>query len=87
MKKIAVTVFAVIGLLFTMLMLGVWSNRDWWDTKYTFDEVKIDMLDGTCVTGKVDKWLDFVNSDVIQVVVNGDTYLTHYSNVVLIDRK
>ena len=87
MKKIVVTVFAVIGLLSTMLMLGAWSNRDWWDTKYTFDEVKIDMLDGTCVAGKVDKWLDFENSDVVQVVVNGDTYLTHYSNVVLIDRK
>jgi hypothetical protein len=43
MKKIVVTVFAVIGLLSTMLMLGAWSNRDWWDTKYTFDEVKIDM--------------------------------------------
>lgn len=87
MKKIVVTVFAVIGLLATMLMFGAWSNQSFWDTTYAFDEVKIDMLDGTCVTGKVDKWLDFENSDVVQVVVNGDTYLTHYSNVVLIDRK
>ena len=43
------------------------------------------VLDGQEITrGSITQWRDYDNSDVVQVLVNGKYYLTHYSNVVLI---
>jgi len=43
------------------------------------------VLDGQeIVRGSITQWRDYDNSDVVQVLVNGKYYLTHYSNVVLI---
>lgn len=36
------------------------------------------------VRGSITQWRDYDNSDVVQVLVNGKYYLTHYTNVVLI---
>ena len=33
--------------------------------------------------GKVEQWRDYTNSDTIQVVIDGNYYLTHYTNVVM----
>ena len=44
MKKIVVTVFAVIGLLATMSMFGAWSNQSFWDTTYAFTLTVDDIL-------------------------------------------
>lgn len=43
------------------------------------------VLDGQEIAkGAITQWRDYDNSDVVQVLVNGKYYLTHYSNVVLI---
>ena len=43
------------------------------------------VLDGQEIArGNITQWRDYDNSDVVQVLVNGKYYLTHYSNVVLI---
>ena len=43
------------------------------------------VLDGQEIArGAITQWRDYENSDVVQVLVNGKFYLTHYSNVVLI---
>ena len=43
------------------------------------------VLDGQEIArGAITQWRDYDNSDVVQVLVNGKFYLTHYSNVVLI---
>lgn len=43
------------------------------------------ILDGQEVAkGAITQWRDYEDSDVVQVLVNGKFYLTHYSNVVLI---
>lgn len=34
--------------------------------------------------GAITNWRDYEDSDVVQVLVNGKYYLTHYSNVVMI---
>ena len=34
--------------------------------------------------GSITQWRDYKDSDVVQVLVNGKFYLTHYSNVVMI---
>ena len=62
-------------------------NKQYWDTTYTFNYAQIKMMDGTVVEGKVDSWTDFEDGDQLQVKIDGDTYLTHSSNVVLIKRK
>ena len=36
------------------------------------------------VRGSITQWRDYDNSDVVQVLVNGKFYLTHYSNIVMI---
>ena len=42
-------------------------------------------LDGQKIAeGGVMQWRDYDNSDVVQVLMNGKYYLTHYSNVVLV---
>ena len=53
------------------------------DTTYNFDRVQIKMPDGEVIKGAVDSWRDFEDGDQLQVVVNGVTYLTHATNVVL----
>ena len=43
------------------------------------------VLDGQEIArGAITQWRDYDNSDVVQVLVNGKFYLTHYSNVVLV---
>ena len=43
------------------------------------------VLDGQEIAkGAIRQWRDYEDSDVVQVLVNGKFYLTHYSNVVLI---
>ena len=43
------------------------------------------VLDGQEIArGAITQWRDYENSDVVQVLVNGKFYLTHYSNVVLV---
>ena len=34
--------------------------------------------------GAITQWRDYSDSDVVQILVNGKYYLTHYSNVVMI---
>lgn len=36
------------------------------------------------VRGSITQWRDYTDSDVVQVLVNGKFYLTHYSNIVMI---
>ena len=59
------------------------SNRSWFDTTYAFDWAMIGMPDGTVVSGEVQSWLDWEDSDAVQVKINGEVYYTHLSNVVL----
>jgi hypothetical protein len=61
------------------------TNVQLMDTTWKFDRAVISMQDGTVVSGKVDSWLDFENSDAVQIKIDGVTYYTHLSNVVLID--
>lgn len=43
------------------------------------------VLDGQEIAkGAITQWRDYEDSDVVQVLVNGKYYLTHYSNVVMI---
>ena len=45
----------------------------------------IAMPDGSVGEGEVESWRDYDDGDQLQVTINGVTYLTHASNVVLMD--
>ena len=78
-RKILVLAMSVVGML---SLAG--CNQQIIDTTYKFNRAIIYLPNGQVVEGKVDSWTDFENSDQIQVKVNGVTYLTHISNVVMI---
>ena len=50
----------------------------------TFTYCYVVLGDQEVVRGAVTQWRDYSNSDVVQVLVKGKYYLTHYSNVVLV---
>ena len=80
MKQI-IFVLVIIALIVGM-MAG--CNRQLIDTTWSFERAIIFLPDGEKIEGAVSKWGDYEGSDMIQVVVDGNTYLTHSSNVVLI---
>lgn len=50
----------------------------------TFNYAYIKLDGQEIVSGYVTQWRDYDESDVVQVLIGGKYYLTHYSNVVLI---
>ena len=87
-RIIAVFLFllAVIGMtmVFTSCEASASGGPQWFDTAYRFDRVIAKLPDGTVIDDKVDSWLDFEDGDQLQITVDGDTYLLHSTNVVLI---
>ena len=86
--KVLIIVLLVVALIIAGLII-YWEvnhgNRRLIDTKNRFDYAIIALPNGESVEGKISSWLDFSDSDVVQITINGKTYLTHYSNVVLIE--
>ena len=79
MKKIICVILVIISLV--IVLSG--CNKQIYDLTYKFDRAYIYLPNGEYVEGRVDSWLDFEDGDQIQVKIDGVTYLTHISNVVL----
>ena len=79
-KRIALAALLV-AMVFALCACG---NRDMWDTVHTFDRVIVQLADGSVVEGKCQNWRDYENSDMMQVKVDGKTYLVHSTNCTLI---
>ena len=88
MKQKIIIAVAVILVVALAGLVIYWEtshgNRRLIDTKYRFNRAVIRLPDGEIVEGKVSSWLDYTDSDAVQVTIGGKTYLTHYSNVCLI---
>jgi hypothetical protein len=82
MKKTLIAIALLLVIAISIITLSG-CNMQILDTTYSFEYAYISLPNGEVVKGKVDSWLDY-ESDAVQVVINGKTYLTHYSNVVLI---
>ena len=80
MKKV---IFVILAIVMAVVLSG--CNKQIVDLNYKFDKVYIRLPHGQCVEGRLDGWLDFEEGDQIQVKVNGKTYLTHISNVVMVN--
>ena len=79
-KKIALVCVLVV----LTIVLCSCSNRQMMDLTYKFDRAIILLPNGKVIEGKVEGWMDYEDSDQIQVKIDGKQYLTFISNVVLI---
>lgn len=84
-KNILIIAAMVLMLAVACLLTGC-GNMQMFDTTYTFNRAIISLPNGEVIEGKVDSWTDFEDGDQLQVVINGVTYLTHATNVVLISK-
>lgn len=79
MKKVLVGI-----LLSTILVTGCGYNKQILDLDYNFNTAIIENIGEV----KVSSWKDFDTSDMIQVTdTDGNVYLTHSSNVILMYKK
>ena len=86
MKKIIL--IALMLILITVLAGCTVGNRQVGiDTTHSFDRFIL-TLGGKTIEGSVQAWRDFDDGDEIQIVsTTGETYLTHYANVIMIKSK
>ena len=79
--KNVIAIGAAILLALTLVGCG---NRTIFDTTYSFERAIIYLPNGETIEGKCSAWDDYSDSDMVQVTIEGKTYLTHSTNVVLI---
>lgn len=81
-------ILLVVALLISLIVLSSCGNRQVGiDTNQTFTSALIN-LGGEWRTINVKSWRDFDNGDEVQIITtNGDVYLTHYVNVILVNKK
>ena len=79
---VIVVLLVAVGVIYWQTHIG---NRQLMDVNFHFDRAVLKLPNGEVIEGKLNSWLDFDGSDVIQVKINGRTYLTSYVNVCLID--
>ena len=60
------------------------GNKTLIDTTYSFERAILILPNGEVIEGKVQTWKDYADGDQIQVKIDGETYLVHSSNIVLI---
>lgn len=80
MKKIGMIVLSVV-------CLAACGNQQVFDTTYYYDYAEIKLPSGEVIKGAVDSWKDYSDGDSVQVVIDGVSYYTHISNVVLRAKK
>jgi len=86
MKKI-ICVVLILSLALALTACQVGNRQMGWDTTQTFTHAILELGNGEIVEGTVTSWRDFEESDVVQFTMNGVTYLTHYSKVILCTKK
>ena len=87
MKKI-ICVVLILSLALALTACKVGNRQIGVDiSPQTFTHAILELGNGELVEGTVTTWRDFKNSDVIQFTMDGITYLTHYSRVILCTKK
>lgn len=80
LKVVSLIVLILAVLTIVALLSG--CNRQVIDLNYNFNYAIINTFDGT-VEGKVSSWRDYEDGDQLQVTIDGVTYLTSATNVIL----
>lgn len=80
--------FIVLGILavcIAVIMLLVTScNKQIIDLQYSYNYAYIELPNGETVSGRIDSWTDYADGDQLQVTINGNVYLVHSSDCVLV---
>ena len=82
--RAGVLVVIVVMVFGSVAIAGLFTNKQLFDTTWSFEYACIALPDGTSVDGKIESWTDFEDGDQIQIKIDGVTYLTHIENVVLL---
>lgn len=80
-RKIFALIFVIT--IIVSLLVGC-GNKTLIDTTYSFERAILILPNGEVIEGKVQTWKDYADGDQIQVKIDGETYLVHSSNIVLI---
>ena len=82
---IIVLVIAVGGVMFSKNARNILfnGNEQVFDTNWKYEWAIIQLGNGELIEGRVSSWRDFDESDCVQFTMNGITYLTHYTIVIL----
>lgn len=83
MKKIFVGIILLIVCAIILCGCQIGNRQIGFDTTQTFKWAIIQIGNGELIEGPVTNWRDFEEGDEVQVTINGVTFLTHYSNVIL----
>lgn len=81
-KKIRLVGITV--MLVVLLLTFTGCTRSVVDMTYNFTYGYVMLPNGKVVEGTVQSWTDFEDGDQLQVKIDGKTYLTHSTNVVLV---
>lgn len=87
MKKIFAVILVMVMCALALCGCQVGNRNIGWDTTQTFRWAIIRLGNGELIEGTVESWRDFEDGDEVQLTINGITYLTHYSNVILTTEK
>lgn len=82
--RISLTGLGIGALLIGGIYLTGCGNKTFIDTVYTFDKAIIRLPNDEVIEGKVQNWTDYESGDQIQVKINGNVYLVHSEDIVLI---
>ena len=86
MKKFLMAMILVVAVL-VMVACGTAATGNravWGKDVQTFTYAYIRLGDKDIVEGYITQWRDYDDSDVVQIMIDGKYYLTHYSCVVMI---
>ena len=81
MKKFIIAFCCIMSVF---IFSGCSMNKMIIDTVYSYDYAYLKLPDGTYIEGPCKNWSDYEDGDQLQVTINGTTYLTHATNVVLV---
>ena len=69
----------------TVIMILVTScNKQIIDLQYSYNYAYIELPNGETVSERIDSWTDYGDGDQLQVTINGNVYLVHSSDCVLV---
>ena len=87
MKKIYILITMIILLALALCGCQIGNRNIGLDLTQTFSWAIIQLGNGELIEGPVSSWRDFEDGDEVQLTINGITYLTHYSNVILCSKE
>lgn len=85
-NRLILMLINIVSVALCLLFICSACNRQLIDTTWKFDYACVYLGEEQYIFGAVDSWTDFENSDMIQVKIEGVTYFTHSSNVILSDQ-